>query len=192
MNFLEEVKKTTQDLSEKLKGSDNYLTSSLVLAGTAVIIVVGILIAALIKPAFLPRNLQNQIGYNQTPTNTPTPTPTPIPLPKGPREFGISSKNNPQLRSFKFNEYDPGKGERQTVIIKAVDLEGAKITSIILTLISDHQSKNYPLKLTSGTETDGEWSGSWIVEDTHDYVYKSKITALNDKGQKSVTEPKFR
>lgn len=194
MNLTEEVKKDAKIVVKDLKGNDNYLTSSTVLAGIATFIVLGILIYQYISTSALLENALKilRLQQQQVAVTTPAPTPTPIPLPRGPREFSVSGGDNPSIRSLKFSEYSPRKGENQTITVTVSDESDAGVLGVQIALMTDHEVKNYPLKLASGTAQRGDWSITITSNDTHDYVYGIDITAKNSKGRTNMVEPRFR
>jgi hypothetical protein len=193
MDFTEEVKKDARIIAKDIKGNDNYLTSSIVLAGVATFLVIGVLIyqyfstSSLLKRAFNYLKLQEQIS-----TTMPVPTPTSIPLPRGLREFGVSGGDNPQIGLLKLSEYSPKIGEDQTITISVTDDSGGKVTSVAITMMTDNETKTYQLKLSSGSAKKGDWSTTIMAEDTRNYTYGMDIRARNDKGQASLVQPRFR
>ena len=51
---------------------------------------------------------------------------------------------------------------------------------------TDHVvSRPYPFKLISGTNTDGQWQGSWKMDDT--YLYNYLLTLTAESANKSAT-----
>ena len=188
---MDNLKERLKELLLKLKGGDNFLTTETITIGlVAAVFIIAIVIMVLFPNSrFNPRNLMSN---NNVAKISPTPTPTPIPLPKGSREFGVSNQGNPQLRGFKFSEYDPAIGQTQTITLTASDGQEGKIIAIDLKLISDHKTKTYPMKLSTGTATSGDWTASIKTDDTHDYVYAIIFTATNNKGQTVTVKPIFR
>jgi len=51
------------------------------------------------------------------------------------------------------------------------------IVSVSAAITTDTGIKTYPLSLTSGTNLDGGWYGSWVVHDTHVAKYFTTFTA---------------
>lgn len=187
-NLLLKIKSVSQKfrgLPQRLKGTDNFLTTETYVAGVAVLIVAIVIGVLLVTPAF--NKKPNRLAI----APTPTPTPTPIPLPRGPREFGVSGGDNPSITNLKFSEYNPKVGEKQTITISIMDGKG-KVLGVEIALITDHKTKTYPLTLTSGTTKKGEWSTTIISDDTSNYVYGMVIKAKSDKGPTSIVEPRFR
>lgn len=188
---MESFKEKLKGILLRLRGEDNYLTTETVTIGLITIVFIIAIVVMVLFPRsrFNPKNL---IGNNNLIKTSPTPTPTPIPLPRGPREFGVSNSMNPQIREFKISEFAPKKGERQEITVRVVDGKKQKITDVLLNLRSDNKTKNLSLKLASGTEVDGEWRTSWIVDDSFDYVYSLEFKAKNEKGEEAVVTPTFR
>jgi len=191
---MQKIKEYLIKLRDKLKGGDNYLTSITDFAGIAAFIFVVAAIILAIMPASTKKSLYNQFaGVNAPtptpiqsgpiPTATPIPTPTPRPIKQGPEAYSISTRSNPQMRELKINEFDPKKGQTQEMKAAIIDTKGASIVSVELKLITDKKTKIYPFKLTSGTPNKGEWSGSWVTDDSHDYIYTASFTVKNDKGE---------
>jgi hypothetical protein len=192
MSFTEEVKKDAKIINNELKGKDNYLTSSTVLAGIAVVIIVVMLIVQYVSTSNLLKRALNYLRQQeQITTSIPAPTPTPIPLPRGPREFGVSGGDNPQITDLRFSEYYPKVGEEQIITISVSGRE-ANVVKVEIIYMSDHQTITYPLKLTKGTEKEGDWSITLSAKDTMYYRYGMDIRARNSKGQTSIIQPRFR
>ena len=179
------LKTWLSNLLLKIKGKDNYLTMETFTAGAAVLVIILIIITLLISPGALKKS------GSRTPTLTPTPTPTPIPLPKGPRVFGVSTSNNPQITDLRFSEYDPQIGQTQTITISVLDGQG-DVALADVALKTDNKTKIYQMKLISGTVKKGDWSVDIITDDKHDYRYSLVITAKNNKGQTASVHPIFK
>lgn len=172
--------------------NENNLPNELGIGLIICLIAIGFLIVILFNPNGV-KKLTNRLSVTPfvTPVPTATPTPTPQPLPKGLQEYGISNKMNPQLRYLKISELDPIKGQSQKITLQVIDLEG-KTISVEVKLITDHLSKTYPMTLSSGTNTNGEWSTTVNTDDTHSYIYTMEFMAKNDKGQKAMVPVAFR
>lgn len=120
-----------------------------------------------------------QIAIVVTPT---PPTPTPRPIPHGPKGFtvGQADKTVPQFGKGTVDPYDPTKGATQTVTIKVQHTQ--PVTKVTATIKTDHDiSKPYELKLISGTSIDGQWEGSWQVDDSYLYTYAIVLKAVSNK-----------
>lgn len=120
------------------------------------------------------------------PAPTPKLTPTPIPLVQGPQTFSIGMKGTPEMYEVWFNTIDPKEGT-QTVKLKVRDQLG-KISSVTATVKTDKLSKKYDLSLSSGTVSDGEWTGSWILNDTYNKNFMITFSAADDKDSKSSVD----
>ncbi len=196
MDIKEELEKDAKIISEELKGNDNYLTSSVVLAGVATLILLAVL---LIQYFTVNSTLQKALDYlnlqfksDQATTQTLAPTPTPVPLPRGEREFGVSGGDNPYITNLKFSEYYPKIGEKQTITVSVSDEKGGNVLGVEITLYTDKKTKAYPLTLISGAQRKGDWSTTITANDTYNYVYKLDIKAKNDRGQTSAVFPRFK
>ena len=122
----------------------------------------------------------------------PTNTPTPRPIAQGRQIYSTrgGSKIGPKFNKIVVNPFDPKKGEMQMFEAKIKDI--TPITTVTLTLKTDHGEKNYPLKLSQGKDTDGVWSVSFETEDIHNYIYTATFVAENNKKEKSKTVLSFR
>lgn len=120
------------------------------------------------------------------PTPTPTPTPTPRPIPHGKMAFSSSQsdKTVPQLSEGFIDPYDPAQGtiQKVTIVVK----HPQPVTKVTAILKTDHKiSTPIPFTLTSGTNTDGQWQGSWQITDTYLYTYALVLEATS--GTKTAT-----
>lgn len=122
-----------------------------------------------------------------TPTLTPTPIPTPKPIPTGKKTFSVMSgkKTGPQFRTGAIDPYDPKKGSLQTISVSLVSIK--PLTTVKLTMQTDTKSKEVVMSLTSGTATEGTWSGTWTVDDTYLYTYNATIAASDGQETNSIT-----
>jgi hypothetical protein len=115
-----------------------------------------------------------------TPKPTPTPTPTPRPIPHGKMAFTSSQSDRtaPQLSTGSIDPYDPASGTTQTVTITVKHTQ--PVTKVTAVLKTDHKtSAPISFTLVSGTNTDGQWKGSWQVTDTYLYTYKLTLEATS-------------
>ena len=119
-------------------------------------------------------------------TNTPTSKPRQIPSGKTEFNIGQSDKTVPQLSKGSIDPYDPSKGSTQVITIKVKnDQPVTKVTAILKT--DNNTSNSYPFKLITGTDTDGEWQGSWTVENSHLYTYELTLNAVSSNGTGTIT-----
>ena len=121
------------------------------------------------------------------PTPTTTPTPKPNPIPHGTKGFSVSSNNpGPTMGRGTIDPYDPEIGSSQSIYIEVFDT-AYPVTSVNITLQTDHESNTHPMTLTSGTTGNGTWSANWVVSDTYNYTYKATLTAVSASGTNSVS-----
>lgn len=120
-----------------------------------------------------------------TPIKTPEQTYVPAPSDRG-QSFTVSSsdKSGPRLVSFFIDPFDPEVGQEQLGSVYVKDSE--PVTSVVMTIITDNKSVAYELQLVNGTELDGHWQGSWVVDDTNDDIYEIPISATSSRGTSEV------
>ncbi len=127
-----------------------------------------------------------------TPGPTATPAPTPVPGPSqrvaGNIQVFISTQHQPQMMQLTINPFDPTLGASQTLTITARDTSGSPITQLTAQLNTDTTSNTYTLNLTGGTSTNGTWSATYNVADSHETVYNMTLTATDQSGAVSQTD----
>ncbi len=101
----------------------------------------------------------------------PKATPTPIPIIKGLETYTISQgkTNGPKMTKAVIDPHDPSVGTVQKFTLYVNHTK--PVTAAKITLNSDNKSPTYNLILTNGTPLDGQWSGSWKIDDTHNQTY---------------------
>lgn len=162
------------------------------------VIMVGIVIIFLAKTKGLFNNpLTSKQPINEVvqsePTATPAP-PMPEPLAQGEQIYGIGrgdGSKGPDLFEAIINPFDPKKGEQQTMKIR-IKKGSLKTTKVNITLKSDNNAKTYPLTLLNEEADSETWSGSWIIEDTHNWMYKAVVDATDEKDEVAHVEISFR
>ena len=114
---------------------------------------------------------------------------TPKPLATGKQIYSISGSkiNAPKVAEVVIDPIDPSPGANQKVSAKVLSLSGEPITEVSVTMITDNKKTFYPLKLSSGTNLDGVWEGSWSLSDTYLYLYQAAVKAKNAKDEWEVT-----
>lgn len=128
-----------------------------------------------------------------TPLPTSTPTPTPTPIPPAPVTLYISFNQgvNPNISLGTIDPQYPEVGVTQTISVSASD--PSAIQSVSVRVSTDTNQTTIPLKLTSGTATNGTWTNSWtFYNDTYNNNYCFKITAVDALGSTTSTEPCFK
>ncbi len=126
-----------------------------------------------------------------TPTATPSatagPSPTPTPTPvSGGRTYYISTNNIPTIVQIDIAPFAPFVSQTQQVLVQAYD-ENGPINSIKVTLQTDTEVNTYDLTLTTGTATNGTWTGSWSFPDTINTKYKMSFDATDSSNTANVT-----
>ena len=120
------------------------------------------------------------------PTIASTPTPTPRPIPHGKTSFSVGQgdKTVPQFGRGFIDPYDPVQGGMQTIQIAIKHNKPITKVTVILTTDKDI-SQPILLKLVTGTNTDGQWQGSWKMTDSYLYTYKVELNAESDGGKQA-------
>jgi len=125
--------------------------------------------------------------YVRKPALILPPTPTPQAIPHGKIEFTVvqSDSTVPQFGKGLIDPYDPAQGATQTVTITAKHSQ--PVTKVTAVLKTDHAvSTPVPFTLTSGTNTNGQWQGSWQITDTYLYTYNLVLQAESSNDSASV------
>ena len=106
-----------------------------------------------------------------------TPTGTPIPIIKGEETYSITQGKTagPMITKAVINPHDPEVGKTQKFTLYVNHTK--PVTWVNIKLISDNKSQTYDLQMTSGTPLDGQWSGTWTIDDTHLHTYAFTIEA---------------
>jgi hypothetical protein len=137
----------------------------------------------------------NKESKDQAPTNIS------LPIAQGTQSYDIITNS---ARKFKITEiiFDPldvKEGAVQTVRVFVKDTEDTPITSEDIvegTAFTDQKSTPFTflLKEVGGDETGTitTWEGSWLCQDTYNYLYKISITAQNSSGEKHSVDLSFR
>lgn len=115
--------------------------------------------------------------------------PTPRPLAHGRQTYAISGskKGAPKATEAVIDPIDPSQNTSQSATVRVLAMDAGPVTKVSIDVITDNQTKNYPLKLTSGTNLDGVWNGTWTMEDSYDYKYQTAIKAENAQDSWTVT-----
>jgi prepilin-type N-terminal cleavage/methylation domain-containing protein len=132
-------------------------------------------------------------GPSQTPTGTPAPTAPPVTPGPGAVTYNIAQvAHSPQFYQATVNPVDVAVGQTQAMNVLVREATSTKdpngtspIVSVSAAITTDTGIKTYPLSLTSGTNLDGGWYGSWVVHDTHVAKYFTTFTAKNALGESS-------
>jgi len=124
----------------------------------------------------------NKVGAPATSPDAPVgghPQPSVVPIAQGRQIYSITNKGpGPLITPAVIDPFDPKKGEVQTFEIAAS--HDQPINEISVVLRTDNGETTYPLTLVSGSETNGQWKGSWTTNDTHDHIYTALVVASSD------------
>lgn len=129
-----------------------------------------------------------EIAKSPTPKPKATPTPTPIPLipdngVKGTYQVGMGAHDGPTITQVIFDPLDAKKGQTLNLTVKASFTSA--ISTLTGTLTTDHGAVDINFTQSSGSATDGMWSGSVTLQDTVDYKYILTLTAKASNGKSS-------
>lgn len=116
------------------------------------------------------------------PIPTPSPTPTPKPLPHGLQIYRFSHGKNvvgPKPTKVMINPIDPKLNSYQTFTVTIK--HNQPVTSAQIVLVTNNYSQTIPLKLKSGSLTDGVWVAKYKF--THSYNHTYQIKMLFSDGQ---------
>lgn len=102
------------------------------------------------------------------------------PIAQGEQSYAVDGAGKPQLVSVFIDPHDPLVGATQTV--RATLKNSSPVTSVTAAIQTDNGLRTFPLERTSGADTDGVWSSSWITADTHNQTYVITIRATDAAG----------
>lgn len=109
----------------------------------------------------------------------------------GEQVFIVSSSNEPRITKLIFNPLDVIFGGTQLVTVEVKDNNGNPITSVEAAAIIDNSTTPFSLSLVSGTDVEGTWQGTWMLQGTNCSIYQVSIDATSASGTSNVT-PSFR
>jgi hypothetical protein len=132
------------------------------------------------------KNTNQNHRFNQ-PDSAASPTPQPKPLPHGRTGFTVAGgkQNAPRFERSFLDPMDPELGTEQNFIINVSHAQ--PISAVKIQVKTDNQETTVPMKLTTGSPTQGTWQGSWTVKDTYLQTYQIKITAIANDSEQSTT-----
>jgi len=137
---------------------------------------------ALISPTFSLKSLLERKGVTQEDQNIWEPyVPSPVPLAHGRQTYRISggTQGLPTISEAVLDPEDPEMGSTQTISVKANYDSAIKEVSAVLH--TDDKDTTQVLQLSSGSPTNGEWKGSWKVENSFDRSYSITVRAKNEQ-----------
>lgn len=109
-----------------------------------------------------------------------------IPIKQGTETYNISQgkTDGPKISKATVNPHDPKEGTKQTITVFANHTK--PITWVKVTVYSDNKIDVHDLSLSSGTNLNGTWSGSWTISDTHLYKWGFVIESGDSINQSKV------
>jgi LysM repeat protein len=130
------------------------------------------------------------------PPPTPAPPPSPPPptppppscqdqYPSGAQTYSVTTKTIPKIYQIVVDPLDVEYLASQTVKT-SVKANGSPITSVSGQAITDTKTVNFTLNLISGSQTDGVWQGTWVLQDSICQNYQISITAISNSGTSKV------
>jgi len=126
------------------------------------------------------------------PPSPPPPPPSGPPLScqdqyaPGAHTYSVTTKSVPTIYQIVVDPLNVNYSASQTVTASIRDTNGNPITSVSGSAITDTKSVNFTLTRISGTETDGVWQGTWVLQDSICQNYQVKISATSQSGTSNV------
>jgi LysM repeat protein len=128
-----------------------------------------------------------------TPAPPPSPPPPPPPppscqdqYPSGAQTYSGTTKTIPKIYQIVVDPLNVNYLASQTVSVSISDANGNPITQVSGQAITDTKTVDFTLNLISGSQTDGVWQGSWVLQDSICQNYQISITAISDSGTSNV------
>jgi len=138
-----------------------------------------------IKNAATNISVVKEQGFGQVISPAPKPTPPPrkiYPLPSGTQSWKFShgpDVKGPKIQTATVDPLTPNTRDTQTV---TVTIKNDTPVTAAVTLYTDTMHKTFPMKLTTGTLTDGTWTANWKMEDTYNNTYHIDFTLDSASG----------
>lgn len=166
-------------------GGKYFKYSRIALAGLAVVTLTLIVFVSLpyIKQIKLPFGKKQAVKLGPSGYPIDFPLPSVVPLPHGKQAWKFSHGDQvtgPKIQTAEVSPLDPSGDETQTVTISVKD--SSAVLGAVATVLTDKKQVPYPLKLVSGSPTDGVWQGSWKLNDTYNYVYSIDFRVTGESG----------
>ncbi len=112
------------------------------------------------------------------------------PLATGRQTYLVQTKGiGPTITDLILDPIDPAPNQLQFISIKIISSSPVKYVNYHLQ--TDNKTTQYTLNLSAGTNKNGVWTGTFMINDTYLYTYMAIIEAENDAGVTKV-EPVFR
>jgi len=107
-------------------------------------------------------------------------------VPSGKQVYFVRTQNQPQIMQIDINPLDVEFGKTQTVTVKIRDTNNNPITQVTGKALLDNGTQSFSLILIDGTDLNGTWEGSWVLQDTYCTTYMLIITATSATGTSKV------
>jgi len=115
------------------------------------------------------------------------------PLAQGKQTYFIQTDKpkNPQIIQVDLDPFDVKVEETQVLTVMVKDTENNPITQenkVEAVIFTDNTSTTVPFKLiqADGPDLITTWEGSWIAQDTNNFIYGVTITATNNQTQSFI------
>lgn len=108
------------------------------------------------------------------------------PVAYGRQTYKVSTKSIPIISEFIVDPLDVAFNSSQDVIVNISDTNDNPITSVTGLASTDTGTTPFALSLSSGTETNGTWQGSWVLKDSVCSNFMVTITATSNSGTTKV------
>lgn len=151
------------------------------------------LLTAETRSSIISLDLPDIIGPAASPSPTVTTTmsdasPPPRPIAQGQQNYNIRSSNEtgPKLLRVEISDFDPQPGQEQTFVVKVVEPANLPITAVTVQLLTDTKQTTHQLTFSSQTSEYQIWTGTWSTDDTHNYIYTAKVSAISSGGEGKV------
>jgi len=99
--------------------------------------------------------------------------------------YGVRSQNLPSIGRIYFNPLDAWVGEEQSIVVQVRNAE--PVESVWAQVVTDNESNTYNFEIVGGEPNDSYWSGSWMVEDTHESRYEVTVWAKSGEDESHIT-----
>lgn len=107
---------------------------------------------------------------------------TPPPIGHGTQVYKISGavEGLPRITEVTLIPEDPEMNSSQTISVKTNYTSPIQGVEVVLHT-DDYKDTTYPLTLSSGSPTDGEWKGTWKVNNSYNYIYRVTVKVKNEQ-----------
>ena len=141
----------------------------------------------ILRPVQIPNPFSSLFGPKPTPTpyNIWTPAkPQSAPLAHGKQLYRVSGSTQgaPRIVEASVDPIDPARGATQTWTLHILEPNGKSVKEVSVKVFTDKKQTIVDLNKSSGTDQDGIWEGSSVIDDSYDEQYQAWLDAKNDAG----------